>query len=226
MEWASTKMCRGLLMEVVSNAVVLVENEHLSKMVADVIDEAWKRVEVNRIVKEVTDGDGEIWRRVERILSSRRAEVMELLANAEIAEAKQRRLERILVIKKILYKKLEAKNLRKMLRMIEKLSLEDLEMEVDEIEMKAIEMMEVEVDSGDNEEVENILEEYDVEMCQLDSDDDNMDYKNEVYKDIEVGREDVSPPCLVHVQRERFRDISTMLAFWERQECEEKTPVQ
>ena len=99
--------------------------------------------------------------------------------------------------------------------------------------MKAIEMMEVEVDSGDNEEVENILEEYDVEMCQLDSDDDNMDYKNEVYKDIEVvdikdmvGREDVSPPCFVHGQRERFRDISTMLAFWERQECEEKTPVQ
>ena len=53
---------------------------------------------------------------------------MELLANAEIAEAKQRRLERILVIKKILKKKLEAKNLRKLLRMIEKLSLEDLEM--------------------------------------------------------------------------------------------------
>ena len=116
-----------------------------------------------------------------------------------------------MVIKKILNKKLEAKNLRKMLRMIEKLSLEDLEMEVDEIEMKAIEMMEVEVDSGDNEEVENIFEEYDVEMCQLDSDDDNMDYKNEVYKDIEVGREDVSPPCFVHGQRERFRDIWTML---------------
>ena len=85
---------------------------------------------------EVTDGDREIWRRVEKILSSKRAEEMELLENVERAEAKQRRLERITLVKKILSKKLEAKNLRTMLRMLDKLSLEDLEMEVDEIESK------------------------------------------------------------------------------------------
>ena len=75
---------------------------------------------------EVTDGDREIWRRVEKILSSKRAEEMELLENVERAEAKQRRLERITLVKKILSKKLEAKNLRTMLRMLDKLSLEDL----------------------------------------------------------------------------------------------------
>ena len=165
MAWVSTKLCRSVVMEVVNNAVKRVDNQHLSRIVADMMDEAWRRMEVNRLVDEVTDGDGEIRRRVEKILSSKRAEEMELLENVERAEAKQRRIERITLVKKIWSKKMEAKNLRTMLRMLDKLSLEDLEMEVDEIELKAMEMMEVVSDDGDQELVEmmdnDILEESD-----------------------------------------------------------------
>ena len=48
------------------------------------------------------------------------------------------------MIKLIWKKKLEAKNIRKMYRMLEQLSLEDLEMEIDDIELKAMDMMELE----------------------------------------------------------------------------------
>ena len=48
------------------------------------------------------------------------------------------------MIKLIWEKKLAAKNIRNMYRMLEQLSLEDLEMEIDDIELKAIDMMELE----------------------------------------------------------------------------------
>ena len=40
MAWVSTKLCRSVVMEVVNNAVKRVDNQHLSRIVADMMDEA------------------------------------------------------------------------------------------------------------------------------------------------------------------------------------------
>ena len=66
------------------------------------------------------------------------------MAVAEMEEARQRRLTRIEMIKKIWEKKIQAKNLKKMLSMLRELSPEDLEMEVEIVELKTLEMMELE----------------------------------------------------------------------------------
>ena len=61
----------------------------------------------------------------------------------EREEVKQRRLERIKVLQRILKKKYEATKVKQILRMLRMLTLEDLEMEVDVVERKVIELMEV-----------------------------------------------------------------------------------
>ena len=131
-------------MEVVCATVQQGEQKHLRIIVSDIVEEAWRRLEVNRLVKEVINGDEEIRLRVERLLSAKRVEEKELLDAVERGEAREKRLNRIMMIKLIWEKKLAAKNIRKMYRMLEQLSLEDLEMEIDDIELKAIDMMELE----------------------------------------------------------------------------------
>ena len=81
---------------------------------------------------------------VQFVLLLKRVEERELLEAVERGEAREKRLKRIMMIKLIWEKKLAAKNLSKMFRMLEQLSLEDLDIEVDNIELKAIDMMELE----------------------------------------------------------------------------------
>ena len=59
-----------------------------------------------------------------------------------VYEEKQKRLDRIEVLKMILSKKLEASRMKEILRMMRKMSLGDLEMNVDWVEDLALEMME------------------------------------------------------------------------------------
>ena len=70
-------------------------------------------------------------------------EERELRLAMEREEGKQRRLERIKVLQRILKKKYEATKVKQILRMLRMLTLEDLEMDVDVVERKAIELMEV-----------------------------------------------------------------------------------
>ena len=59
-------------------------------------------------------------------------------------EERQRRLERTEMLKLLLTKKLGAKKLKTMLRMMQLMSLDDLEMEVEEVEARALELMDTE----------------------------------------------------------------------------------
>ena len=61
-----------------------------------------------------------------------------------LEEEKQRRLERTRILKLILGKKLGARKLRRMISMMELMTIDDLEMESEEVEAKATEMMETE----------------------------------------------------------------------------------
>ena len=205
LEWAATRMCRSVLLDMVKDSVMIIENKHLVVMMAELVDEAWRRLEVTRLIGEIIECEQVIQQRVEVILSSRRAEEMELIAAAEKEEVKERRLKRIAMIKQIWKKKAVATNLRKMLRMLRKLTLEELEMEIDEIELKTLEMMEDQMVDDDQMELEEI-EELEIQ---------------------ETGqRESKISPSFVNGRKEHFGDVATMLDFWERLEKEEPTPIQ
>ena len=60
-----------------------------------------------------------------------------------LEEDKQKRLERTRVLKMILGKKLGAKKLKRMMLMMEQLTIDDLEMEVEQVEAKVAELMEI-----------------------------------------------------------------------------------
>ena len=228
LEWASTKLSRSVLLDMVNDAVSLVENKHIVRMMSEVVEEAWRRVEVRRLVWDITDCEDEIQQRVEQILSTRRAEEKELAAALVKEEAKQKRLKRIIMIKEIWNKKLEATNLKRMLRMLRKLSLDDLEMDVDVVELKALEMMEVEDQLIENEEMEL------GELIEFDNEE--SDHNDRVYLHLtseETSQRDMTTTLSTidvikkspNVQ-EYFGDIKTMLAFWESLEKEESTPIQ
>ena len=86
----------------------------------------------------------------------------------EKEELKQRRMNRIEILKNTWKKKMEAKKLRAMLQMLRSLSLEELEMDIDEIQMRAEEMMEV-VESHNMEEQMELED-----SCTMDDDGDNV----------------------------------------------------
>ena len=86
-------------MTMVKDSVMIVENKHLVVMMAEIVDEAWRRLEVTRLIGEILECEQVIQQRVEVILSSRRAEEMELIATAEKEEVKERRLKIIAIIK-------------------------------------------------------------------------------------------------------------------------------
>ena len=142
-----------------------------------------------------------------------RQEELELLAAVKRQKAKQRRIERTLILKKELKKKLEAKSLRNILRMLKRLSLEDLEMEIEEIGLKVLDMMELDEDQGEN---DNDIMMYEETMV-----------KCEVPENMEgISHRDNNTMTSTTRDEEQFMDITTMVAFWERQEDEEPTPVQ
>ena len=217
LEWASTKLSRSVLLDMVNDTVSFVENKHLVRMMSEVVDEAWRRVEVRRLVWDITDCEDEIQQRVEQILSTRRAEEKELAAALVKEEAKQKRLKRIIMIKEIWKKKLEATNLKRMLRMLRKLSLEDLEMDVDVVELKALEMMEVE---------DQLIENEEMELGELDNEESDHNDRVYLHHDMTTTLSTIDVIKKSPNVQEYFGDIKTMLAFWESLEKEESTPIQ
>ena len=47
-EWATTRMSRSLVLEMMNTAVEVMENHHITAMLTSVLEEVWKRVEVTR----------------------------------------------------------------------------------------------------------------------------------------------------------------------------------
>ena len=52
-EWATTRMSRCLVLEMVNISVERCENLHITNMLAAILGEVWKRVEVNRLLGEM-----------------------------------------------------------------------------------------------------------------------------------------------------------------------------
>ena len=97
-EWATTRMNRCLVVELVNTAVEIFENIHLTEMLTDVMEEAGKRVEVNQLLGEM-DGDMEIQSRVLRALGSRRREEDGLVKATLLEEKKQQIKQRIFTVR-------------------------------------------------------------------------------------------------------------------------------
>ena len=123
MEWASSKPCRSVLVEMVHNPVAKIENRLMAVLVNNVIEESWRRIEVKRLVDEITNSDEEIQQRVEILLSEKGREKRDLLVAVEMEEGRQIRLRRIETIKMVWERKMEAKNLKKMLKMLRQLTI-------------------------------------------------------------------------------------------------------
>ena len=123
MEWASSKPCRSVLVEMVHNPVAKIENRLMAVLVNNVIEESWRRIEVKRLVDEITNSDEEIQQRVEILLSEKGREKRDLLVAVEMEEGRQIRLRRIETIKMVWERKMEAKNLKKMLNMLRQLTI-------------------------------------------------------------------------------------------------------
>ena len=126
LEWATTRLCRSVLLGTVDDAVTRGENRHLVEMMDSLVEEAWRSIEVGRLVRELINSGEEIQTRVEIILAEKKLEERELRLAMEREEGKQRRLERIKVLQRILNKKYAATKLKQILRMLRMLTLEDL----------------------------------------------------------------------------------------------------
>ena len=108
------------------------------------VDEGWRRVETSRILSIISKAEASIKMRVEESILERRAEEEIVLLALRMAEEKQKRLDRIEVLRKILSKKLKASQMREILRLMRKMSLGDLEMDVGWVEDLAMDLMETE----------------------------------------------------------------------------------
>ena len=56
-EWATAKLSRCLVVEMVNTAVERYENLHLTEMLTATMEEVWKRVEVSRLLGEMEGGE-------------------------------------------------------------------------------------------------------------------------------------------------------------------------
>ena len=146
-KWELARMMNMITMEVVEKAASWSENYHVINILEDTLQEGWRRVETTRILGILTRSEKEIQARVLEACLLKKEEERILLAALGLEEEKQRRLERTRILKKILGRKLGAINLRKVIRMMNLMTIDDLEMEVEEVEAKAMEMMETDRDN-------------------------------------------------------------------------------
>ena len=89
----------------------------------------------------------DIQKRIIEYCLQRQAEEESMLSALKLEEEKQKRLERSKILKLILGGTLGAKKLRKMIGLMDQLTLEDLEMEMEEVEAKVTELIETEEES-------------------------------------------------------------------------------
>ena len=135
-------MCRSIVLDLVGETVSWVKEKPWREVVEEMVDEGWRRLETSRILLMFSNAEPMIKMRVEENILERRAEEQSMLLAIRVYEEKQKRLDRIDVLKMILSKKLGAARMREILRMMKRMSLGDLEMNVDCVEDLALEMME------------------------------------------------------------------------------------
>ena len=141
-EWTNIRMCRSIVLDLVGETVSWVKEKPWREVVEEMVDEGWRRLETSRILLMFSNTEPMIKMRVEENILERRAEEQSMLLAIRVYEEKQKRLDRIDVLKMILSKKLGAARMREILRMMKRMSLGDLEMNVDCVEDLALEMME------------------------------------------------------------------------------------
>ena len=121
----------------------MVENRHVSEYLEEIVLEGWRRIETGRALRSINNLEIEVQNRIVEYYVQRRTEEITLMTALRLEEDKHKRLERTKVLKMILGKKLGAKKLRRMMLMMEQLTMGDLEMEVEEVEAKVSELMEI-----------------------------------------------------------------------------------
>ena len=90
----------------------------------------------------------ELQRRLVEGWIEKKTEEEALLLTLRLEEERQKRLERIDILKQVMKRKWNAKKLREILRMMRQMSLEDLEMEIEEVEARALERMDIDTMEG------------------------------------------------------------------------------
>ena len=106
-EWATIKMCRSVVLDLMGETTSWVEEEPLRKLVGEILDEGWRRLETSRILLMNSSSEATIRRMVEESILERRADEESLLIAFRLAEDKKKRLDRIEVLKIILSNKLQ-----------------------------------------------------------------------------------------------------------------------
>ena len=123
-------------MEVVDDAVSQSEKKHIEEILEDTLQEGWRRIETTRILQILEETEEDVQAIVMEACLRKKEEETNLLAALRVEEEKQRRLERTKILKLTLGKKLGARKLRRMVSMMNKMSLDELEMEVDDVELR------------------------------------------------------------------------------------------
>ena len=134
-------IARQLAMEMIENAISWAEERSTREIIDEIVQEGWRRIEVNRVLKIISDSEWEIQRRVMDICIHKQREEESLMEALKLEESRQERLERSRLLKVMLGKKLGAKRLRTMMRMMKQVCLGDPCMEVDEVEAGVLEIM-------------------------------------------------------------------------------------
>ena len=98
----------------------------MREILEEIVLEGWRNMETARVLRMISDSEQEIQSRVVRYCLEKKAEEESLLLTLRLEEERQRRLERTEVLKLLLTKKLVAKKLKRMLRLMQLMSLEDL----------------------------------------------------------------------------------------------------
>ena len=98
----------------------------MREILEEIVLEGWRNMETARVLRMISDSEQEIQSRVVRYCLETKAEEESLLLTLRLEEERQRRLERTEVLKHLLTKKLDANKLKRLLRMMQLMSLEDL----------------------------------------------------------------------------------------------------
>ena len=117
-KWEITRIVKLITMEVVEEAVSQSEKKHIEEIMEDTLQEGWMRIETTRILQILEETEEEVQARVMEACLRKKKEEKNLLAALRLEEEKQRRLERTRILKLILSKKLGARELRRMVSMM------------------------------------------------------------------------------------------------------------
>ena len=131
-EWENARISRNIPIDVLEEAMIFLETKDMREHMDEIVQEGWKRLETRRVLTFIYGSEADIKVRVKaEVVKQLEEEKILLTAMKKKLEERQRRQERITLLKDILKKKMTASKLRDTIRMMHLMTPKDLEMEVD-----------------------------------------------------------------------------------------------